>query len=47
MDRVQGFRSEQGDAQTSFDVNECLDDIEKIGFHLTDAHVRITHQVKS
>jgi hypothetical protein len=24
-------------------VNECLDDIEKIGFHLTDAHVRITH----
>jgi hypothetical protein len=28
-------------------VNECLDDIEEVGFHLTDAHVRITHQVKS
>jgi hypothetical protein len=28
-------------------VNDCLDDIEKVGFHLTDAHVRITHQVKS
>jgi hypothetical protein len=28
-------------------VNECMDDIEKVGFHLTDAHVRITHQVKS
>jgi hypothetical protein len=28
-------------------VNECLDDIEKIGFYLTDAHVRITHQLKS
>jgi hypothetical protein len=28
-------------------VNECLDDIEKFGFHLTDAHVRITDDVKS
>lgn len=24
------------------DVNECLDDIGRHGFHLTDAHVRIT-----
>lgn len=24
------------------DVAECLDDIEQHGFHLTDAHVRIT-----
>ena len=24
------------------DTNECLDDIEKYGFHITDAHVRIT-----
>jgi hypothetical protein len=24
------------------DARECLDDIEKYGFHLTDAHVRIT-----
>jgi hypothetical protein len=32
-------------SQQSFDVNECLDDIEKYGFHLTNAHVRITEQV--
>jgi len=25
------------------DVNACLDDIEQYGFHLTDAHERITH----
>ena len=31
-------------SQAGFDVNECLDDIEKHGFHLTDAHVRITDQ---
>jgi hypothetical protein len=24
---------------------ECLDDIEKYGFHVTDAHVRITESV--
>ncbi len=24
---------------------ECLDDIEKYGFHITDAHVRITDSV--
>ena len=24
------------------DVNTCLDDIDRHGFHLTDAHVRIT-----
>ena len=27
------------------DVVGCLDDIEKYGFHLTDAHVRITERV--
>ncbi|RKF44984.1 hypothetical protein [Paraburkholderia fungorum] len=27
------------------DSGECLDDIEKHGFHITDAHVRITDQV--
>jgi hypothetical protein len=43
---IQGSRSKQGDAQTNFDVNDCLDDIEQFGFHLTDAHVRITHDVK-
>jgi hypothetical protein len=26
-------------------IEECLDDIEKFGFHLTDAHVRITGKV--
>ncbi len=35
---------ERGQVNTNFDVNECLDDIEKYGFHLTDAHVRITEQ---
>lgn len=28
--------------QPGVDVNECLDDIAAHGFHLTDAHVRIT-----
>ncbi|WP_062117076.1 hypothetical protein [Collimonas pratensis] len=27
------------------DSVECLDDIEKHGFHVTDAHVRITDQL--
>ncbi len=27
------------------DVNTCLDDIDVHGFHLTDAHERITHLV--
>jgi hypothetical protein len=31
-------------SQPGFDVNECLDDIEKYGFHLTDAHTRITER---
>ena len=26
------------------DANDCLNDIEKRGFHITDAHVRITNQ---
>ena len=34
----------KGEAQAGVNVNECLDDIEKHGFHLTDAHVRITEQ---
>jgi hypothetical protein len=34
----------RGTSQVSFDVNECLDDIEKYGFHLTDAHTRITER---
>lgn len=27
------------------DVNACLSDIDRFGFHLTDAHERITHLV--
>jgi hypothetical protein len=27
------------------DVNSCLSDIARYGFHLTDAHERITHLV--
>jgi hypothetical protein len=30
---------------TGVRAGECLDDIEKHGFHITDAHVRITDQV--
>ena len=29
-------------ATPGVDANTCLDDIEKYGFHITDAHVRIT-----
>jgi hypothetical protein len=36
------FDLNRGDTQTNFDVRACLDDIEQFGFHLTDAHVRIT-----
>jgi hypothetical protein len=39
------FDLHRGDVQTNFDVNECLDDIEQFGLHLTDAHVRITDKV--
>ena len=35
----------RGQAQPGVNVDECLDDIEKHGFHLTDAHVRITERV--
>lgn len=33
--------------QAGVDVNQCLDDIAAHGFHLTDAHVRITDQATS
>jgi hypothetical protein len=32
----------RGEAQPGVNVDECLDDIDEFGFHLTDAHVRIT-----
>jgi hypothetical protein len=33
-----------GTTQAGVNVTECLDDIQKHGFHLTDAHVRITER---
>ena len=35
----------RGEAQAGVNVDECLDDIEKHSFHLTDAHIRITENV--
>ena len=35
---------ERGQAQPGLDVDECLDDIEAHGIHITDAHMRITDQ---
>ena len=35
----------RGEAQSGVNVDECLDDIDEFGFHVTDAHVRITQQV--
>ncbi len=32
----------RGTTQPGVNVDECLDDIEVYGLHLTDAHVRIT-----
>jgi hypothetical protein len=34
-----------GEPTAGVDTNQCLDDIEKHGFHITDAHVRITESV--
>ncbi|MGA7386183.1 MAG: hypothetical protein WBW81_16250, partial [Methylocella sp.] len=31
--------------QGGVNTDECIDDIEKYGFHLTDAHIRITERV--
>ena len=35
----------RGTSNPGVNVEECLDDIEKYGFHITDAHVRITETV--
>jgi hypothetical protein len=35
----------RGQSQAGVNVDECLDDIERHGMHVTDAHVRITEQV--
>jgi hypothetical protein len=34
----------RGQPMPGVEVDECLDDIEAHGFHMTDAHVRITDQ---
>ncbi len=34
----------KGEPQAGVDVDQCIDDIAAHGFHLTDAHVRITEQ---
>ena len=34
----------RGTTQAGVNVTECLDDIEKHGFHLTDVHVRTTER---
>jgi hypothetical protein len=34
-----------GEPTPGVDTQECLDDIEKYGVHITDAHVRITETV--
>ena len=37
--------SRSGEPNPSVNTTECLDDIQKYGFHVTDAHVRITESV--
>ena len=37
--------SQEREASAGVDTKECLEDIEKHGFHITDAHVRITESV--
>jgi hypothetical protein len=37
--------SRGGEPTPGVNAGECLDDIEKHGFHITDAHVRITESV--
>jgi len=37
--------SRGGEARAGVNTEECLADIEKHGFHITDAHVRITESV--
>lgn len=34
-----------GQLTPGLNTNECLDDIEKYGLYVTDAHVRITERV--
>jgi hypothetical protein len=34
--------SRDGEPVAGVNTHDCLDDIERYGFHITDAHVRIT-----
>jgi hypothetical protein len=34
----------EGEPTAGVNTNECLGDIQKHGFHITDAHVRITER---
>jgi hypothetical protein len=34
----------RGEAIPGVNTGECLDDIDRFGYHLTDAHVRITER---
>jgi hypothetical protein len=36
---------QKGEPTPGIVVDECLSDLESYGFHVTDAHVRITHQI--
>ena len=37
--------SRDREPRAGVNANECLEDIEKHGFHITDAHVRITESM--
>ncbi len=37
--------SRDGEPTAGVDTHACLDDIEKHGFHINDAHIRITESV--
>ena len=43
--RFKTLEMTRGEALPGLNVDECLDDVQAFGFHVTDAHVRITHQV--
>lgn len=34
-----------GEPTPGVNTSECLDDIQKYGFHVTDAHIRITERL--
>ena len=43
--RFKSIEIEEGTPQPGIDVDECIADVRAHGFHLTDAHVRITDRV--